>query len=289
MSPKILLTPIFSLIFIFSLYCPSAEADTIVHLERQRYNNPEYNKRHEHNNSAQDEKPISASDSKANEKDATQQELQSINDGEEITVNEKNVDYDQKHENEKVSLNNEITKKDIIKRNKYFHDFTLHGPELTFNHGEGGDLAKTSSIIFYGVKYSLNSDSEVISINLTRSRMATAFGSDTYSYLFVNYNLKFSPHASKKRLPKIEIITEKGIKTVEFEKISDFRSDGFSIRTGNDSFLERFYYPGCDANLLLENKNGEVLRVPLPAEVIEQWHHVGKADLRKIKREYEEE
>lgn len=275
--------------FIFSSYCPPTEADAIVHLERQRYKNPEYNKRHEYDDDMQDEKPSSVSNSQINEKNTTQQEFHSIDDDEEKPVSENNTDYDWKSENKEAFLDKDSTKKDIIKSNKYFHDFTVHGPELTFNHGEGGDLAKTSSIIFYGVNYSLRLEPEFITINLTRSRMATAFGSDTRSYLFVTYNLKFSPHVSKKRLPKIEIITDNGVKIVDFKKISEYRSDGFSIRTGDDSFLERFYYPGCDANLLLENKNGEVLRVPLPAEVIEKWYHVGKADLRKIKGEYEEE
>ena len=288
MSKKKILIPMFSFILIFSSYCPFVEADAIVHLERQRYNNPEYNKRHERDDNEQDEKPNTVSAAQTDEKIVTQQEFHSINDDEEA-VSKKTKDHARNNGNEKDSLNNEDTKKDIIKSNKYFHDFTPQGPELTFDHGEGGDLAKTSSIIFYGVNYSLRLEPEFISINLIRSRMATAFGSDTHSSLFVTYNLKFSPHVSKKRLPKIEIITDTDVKIVDFKKISSFRSNGFSIQTGDDSFLERFYYPGCDANLLLENKNGEVLRVPLPAELIEQWHHVGKANLREIKREYEEE
>ena len=119
-------------------------------------------------------------------------------------------------------------------------------------------------------------------------RTASVFGSDTYSTFFVLYNLKFNPHVSKKRLPRVEIITDHGSKIIDFKKISNFRSDGFHISTGDDFFLDRFYHPGCNANLLLENKNGDILRVPLPAEVIEQWHQVGHADLRKVKREYED-
>ncbi len=289
MPIKKILILMFSFMFIFSSYCPFAEADAIVHLERQRYKNPEYNKRHEYDDDMQDEKPSSVSNSQINEKNTTQQEFHSIDDDEEKSVSEKDFDYAQKDENKKVFLNNEGIKKDIIKSNKYFHDFTSHGPKLIFRHADGGDLAKTSSLIFYTVNYSLTSASESISISVSKTRIATAFGSDTDSGLSVYYNLKFSPHVSKKRLPKIEIITDNGVKIVDFKKISEFNSNGFVIRTGDDSFLERFYYPGCDANLLLENRNGEVLRVPLPAEVIEQWYHVGKADLRKIKREYEEE
>lgn len=253
-----------------SLHISFAEAETIVHLERQRDRNPVYEKPHETDTQIKESKPISKSDESIQE----------------------NVS---KHEETNNSTAISITEDDgalegnsSIDKNSYFHDFTIIGPTLQLEHGEGGDLAKTSSIISYRSFYGLQSNDESISISVLRTRIATAFGSDTYSYFYVSYDLKFAPHVSKKRLPKIEVHTNTGVKIIDFKKISTFQNNGFGIDTGDDSFLERFYYPGCDANLLLENTNGEVLRVPLPAEVIEQWHRIGKANLRELKKEYEE-
>ena len=258
-----------------SLQISFAEAETIVHLERQHDRNPVYEKPHETDAQIRESKPISRSDENIQENVSKQEETHSeeINNPTSISINK---------DDEALEGTSSIA------QNSYFHDFTISGPTLQFQHGEGGDLANTSSIIFYQSLYGLKSDDEFIDIKVVRTRVATAFGSDTDSYFFVTYNLKFAPHVSKKRPPKIEINTNTGVKIIDFKKISTFRNDGFDIYTGDDSFLDRFYYPGCDANLLLENTNDEVLRVPLPAEVIEQWHRIGKANLRELKKEYEE-
>lgn len=258
-----------------SLHISFAEAETIVHLERQRYRNPVYEKSHETSHQAEEEKPISDLDKDRQENASKYEETHT----------------EKPHKPTSISIHTDgkaLEGTSSIDKNSYFRNFTVSGPTLRFQHGEGGDLAKTSSIIFYQSLYGLKSDDEFITITVSRARVATAFGSDTSSTFSVAYDLKFAPHVSKKRLPKIEVHTDTGIKIIDFKKISTFRDNGFDIITGDDSFLERFYYPGCDANLLFENKNGEVLSVPLPAEALEQWHRIGKANLREIKKAYEE-
>lgn len=283
MTTKKILVFFFLILGIVSMRTSHVYAETIVHLERTRYSQPEHRNNHETN------KHVNAS-SKSDTQEKT-------SNNKETNINETNNDKKTNEKPPTESLDSQSSlpvkekkekKYNIIENNAYFRNFTVEGPKVSFSNGSGGDVLGTSSIIYYSSLYRLELGSEYVTFSLQRQRLATALGSDTSSLFFVAYDLKFNPHASKKRTPKIEILNGTKPKIIEFKKISEYNSDGFIIHTGDDSFLEAFYYPGCDANLLLENKDGEILRVPLPAEVIEQWHQVCNADLRKIKKEYED-
>lgn len=282
MTTKKILVFFFLITGIVSMHISSVCAETIVHLERTRYSQHEHRDHNKINTHAN-----ASSESDIQEK-ASNSKKNNINEASKDIKTNEEAPTENLDSQSSLPLKEKETKYNIIKNNAYFRNFAVEGPKVSFSNGEGGDVLGTSSIISYDSLYRLESGSEYVTFSLQRQRLATALGSDTSSLFFVAYNLKFNPHASKKRTPKIEVLSGTKPKIIEFKKISEYNSDGFIIHTGDNSFLDEFYYPGCDANLLLENKDGEILRVPLPAEVIEQWHQVCNADLRKIKKEYED-
>ncbi len=188
----------------------------------------------------------------------------------------------------KFEQRNGLTEKTISEA--YFDNFIKEPPKFETMFGEGGDLAKTSSVAncYSTYKMMLPETDEQMTFVVAKWRTAAAFGADTTLFIWVTYNLKTNPIVSKKRQPIFELQVDGKINTIKLNKISRYETKGFSVKTGNVHFLDELYVNGATVTLLLSNEKNETIRVPIAKEVIEQWKQVTSADLKKMKYEYEE-
>ena len=172
----------------------------------------------------------------------------------------------------------------------YLSDFTKGEPEFTSSFGEGGDLAGLSSSAYCLSTYNMKSvdTKEWLTITTLKTRTATAFYSDTWLIFTVQFNLKIPVIVSAKRPPLLELTSNGVSKIIKFKKISSYSLTGFNISAGNVHLLDELYSPNTTIVLLLETKSGPQLRVPIPENVIKQWQQVTSADLKKMRREFDE-
>ena len=172
----------------------------------------------------------------------------------------------------------------------YFDKFIKNPPKFQANYGEGGDLAGLSSILYCSSSYSMNyiDTGEYVSFSVMKGRSASFYGADTSLTFSVYYNLQTNPIVSKKRQPIFELQLKGVTTTIKLKKISNYSDTGFMVHTGNVHLLDELYVPGASVTLLLSNEKNEIIRIPIAREVIEQWQKVSSADLKKMKREYEE-
>ncbi|WP_196604037.1 hypothetical protein [Pectinatus haikarae] len=172
----------------------------------------------------------------------------------------------------------------------YFSNFIKKDPEFTTSFGEGGDLAGLSSILRCSSKYIMNSidGQESISFYVTKYRLASLFGSDTSLWFNVTFKLNMPLIISKKRPPSFELNLNGKTSIVNLKKISSYSKDTFSVTTGNIHFLDELYVPNANITLLISTENEKKIRIPISSQVIQQWRQVTTADLRNLKKEYEE-
>lgn len=169
----------------------------------------------------------------------------------------------------------------------YFETFEKRQPEFSTSFGEGGDLAGLSSISSCQSTYSMSRLKEYIGFMLFKSRDAWAFGSDVYLFFCVNINLDIPLVINKNKQPVFEIDISGEKKIVKLKKISDYSNNRFSVRTSNVNILDELYVPHAKVTMLIQTKNGSVVRIPIPENVVQQWEEVTSADLKKMKKDYE--
>ena len=222
-----------------------------------------------------------------------------------------NMSTAQDHEDIAISGNDEISENKIVLKPKdiengasankmetypitsehYFDSFEKVGPDFAVSFGEGGDLAGTSSLHFCSSKFIMkNSDTdENITFIVYKKRVAWVFGADTMLYITCTWDLNAPIIVGQNRYPLFELNMNGESETIRLRKLSQYSRKSFIVITGNVHFLDALYGKSERVTMLLPLSEGGMARIPIPAEVIEQWEQVSSADLKKMRREYDSE
>ena len=185
----------------------------------------------------------------------------------------------------------EIVKEHPVTSEHYFDSFEKIGPDFEVSFGEGGDLAGTSSIHFCSSKFIVkNTDTnENVTFMVSKIREAWLFGADTMLFIACTWDLKAPTIVGQNRYPLFEMNMNGEKEIIKLQKLSQYSRKSFSVSTGNVHFLDSLYGRAGKVTMLLPLTDGNMARIPIPAEVIEQWEEVSNADLKKMRREYDRE
>ncbi|MCI6172545.1 MAG: hypothetical protein MR665_10180 [Selenomonas bovis] len=249
-----------------------AEAKTIVHYERTAGRGPV----------SQTSNQAKASTESHN----TNESLQTNHDDDEFEqVKMENKDDNQtkdegngiEHSEESRLLPNLVKQKD--NKNKIsVEGYTL---EITKPH-----IDTDNGIISYTRKYTATHEQYgPFTFVLTRARTTAAIAS--YYYLFFNliWSDKFEPLFNKNHQPQIIIEQKNGTKISH--KVKRIRWTDSYFQFDSVKFIDKVNKNTSKVHLQIYEYDGTELMIPIPVEVIEEWHQDLNANLRELKKEFD--
>ena len=159
---------------------------------------------------------------------------------------------------------------------------TTENPGTWFNHEGNFDYGNA----FYMSKYFLFPKGDKVphfEISVMKHRF-TSIGARVWSSFIINVYVSSDRDKiifSKKHYPYFEV---NGVEVYKFKK-DNYSETLFDKQIDEDEFDELFSMH--NVVLVLHKENGELLRIPIKKNVLNQWKEVLHSDIRKMKHEYD--
>lgn len=149
----------------------------------------------------------------------------------------------------------------------------------------------SSIICEYKIKLNPSTaDSPFITIQFEKSRRSgVLLNSDIYCTMGIyTFGIIPNPVFSKKHEPFIEKKSVYNNETFIFRKPTFVTNESVSYDSLSNKQMQKLFEPTYTYVLGFYNENSDLIKVPLPKRVIEMFHDVAFADLKKIRKEFDE-
>lgn len=162
---------------------------------------------------------------------------------------------------------------------RYIEGFKIKGPVIE-TLSQGGFFMYASKL------YEENEQYGNFTILMQKSRNAAILGpSDISTYIICVWSIEdFDALISKNHKPRFIVIANDGtVKIIELT-MYNYSSEHFTVKSPQwGNLLQNAH----KLYLEVSSQSGDNVRLPIPADAIEQWISVMNADMKKLKKEFE--
>lgn len=181
-------------------------------------------------------------------------------------------------QNIETTLDNKEANSSKRKKSRYIEGFKIKGPVIVTQSQEGAFLY-TSKL------YEENEDYGNFTFWMQKVRAAAVLGPSYVSTSFsCSWSIDFDALISKNHKPQFILIDNDGIEQILELNMSRYAADYFVVESPKwGSLLQNAH----KVYLELSSQSGDNVRLPIPIDAIEQWNTVINADMKKVKKEFE--
>ena len=161
---------------------------------------------------------------------------------------------------------------------RYIDNFKIKGPVIT-TQSQGGFFLYTSKLYMENEQYGN------FTLLMQKYRNTATIGPSDISIVFsCKWSMDFDALINKKHKPRILAIFDDGTTKVTEITMYSYSAEYFAVKSPKwVSMLQNAH----KLYLEIPSQSGDIARLPIPTDTIEQWNTVINADMKKVKKEFE--